>query len=338
MNMSNQTTLATINDDQMNEFLKRTGLDMEVQKIASPNVLTGELNSGYYDIYNGTTKAKIHSGVGDSYKVIQYREAFDSVRQIAGLTNISLGKGGTWKGGAEGWGQIDLGTFTVGKKDGERGDRIAKRLTMVTSHNGRFMFDLLFTPLRFWCENQLPALGTLEGIRRTASTQSLLRTRHTGKGILEIENLPEVLTFVNGQFERTEELYNKMADIKIIDRDYITEVLARLFPVKDSERSKTSVKKQITTIMSNYKDADGGRMERDTVWNLFNSIQGSYQHTPIKRTTNHDKSVLLGTIAEKSAVAMQVVMDVCSSQHVNVLDKTDPIAQMLADIEAGKSI
>jgi len=331
--MDNQI-LETVSPEAMDSFLKTTGLDMQAVKLPSPNVLTGEINSGFYDIYNGTTQQKIHSGVGEGYKVIQFREAFDSVRQISGLTNVSLGNGGTWKGGAEGWGQIDLGTFTVGKVAGERGDRIAKRLTMVTSHNGRWSLELIFTPKRFFCENQLPAIGTLEGIRRASESRSLIKTRHTSKGKLEIENLPEILTFVNGQFEQTAALYNKMASTKIIDRNFITEVLARLFPIKDSERSRNSVKKQITTIMKNYNSADGGRIERDSLWNAANSIQGSYQHDPIKRTTNHDKSVLVGTIAEKSAKAFQVVMEVMEDNHVSVLSETDEISKILGEIES----
>lgn len=336
MNTSKQPS---ITNESFENFLKKTGLDMEVQKIPSPNVLTGEPNSGFYDIYNGKTKQKIHSGVGEGYKVIQFRQAFDAVRQISGLKDVKLVTGGTWKGGAEGWAQMDLGTFTVGKKDSSgRGDNISQRLTMLTSHNSTFMFDLIHTPFRYWCKNQLPGIATLAGIRRARESESLLKTRHTGKGLILIENLPEVLEFVNGQFERTVEIYNKLADIKIIDRDFIKEVLARLLPVKDSERSKNSVKKQVSQIMENYKDADGDRIERDTAYNLYNSIQGAYQHNPIRRTQTHDRSVLVGTIAEKSAVALQVVLDVCSSQKVNVLDANDPIAKLLKDIEEGPGL
>lgn len=331
----------TLTEEVLGSFLARTGLNMQVSKLPSPNVLTGELNSGFYDIYNGTTRAKIHSGVGEGYKVIQFSEAFDSIRQISGMRNVRLVDGGTWNGGAEGWGQIDLGHFKVGGVNRMgKSDYITNRLTMVTSHNGRIMFDLMYTPFRGWCENQLPGISTLEGVRRARETQTILKTRHSGKGLIEIENLPEVLSIIDGQVERTAEVYNKMSSIKIVDRDYIAEVLSRIFTIKpNSERSKNSAEKQIKKVMENYNSADDGRLDnKNTVWNLFNSIQGGYQHDPIRRTTTHDRSVLIGTVAEKSATAMQVCMDVFSSEHVNVLDDADPIAQMLKNIEETGSV
>jgi hypothetical protein len=66
--------------------------------------------------------------------------------------------------------------------------------------------------------------------------------------------------------------------------------------------------------MDNFHNADNGKIEKATGWNLFNSIQGAFQHTPSQEAKDLNKSILdsTGTIRKQSLEALTVVSEVCS--------------------------
>ena len=160
-----------------------------------------------------------------------------------------------------------------------------------------------------------------------------LTFKHTKGSRMKIINLSESLKAVDEQFEYTQEIYNRMESTKIIDKEAVSEVISRLFPMSDSERQRTMALNSVEKIMHRLADGDGGRTKSNSAWALFQAIQGTYQHDPIRLTANHEKSILVGCIAEKSAQAMATILEVCSSQSVGILHPNDEISRILSGIE-----
>lgn len=328
-------TSPSITNEAFETFLKKTGLDMEAVKVPTPNTLTGELESGYYSIHNKKTGEMIHSGVSDIFEVVQHSEALSVIQDIAAQRDIRLASGGIWNGGSQAYAQISLGSFYVGNRS--NGDKIEKRITFINSHDGSMNFHMAISGYRLHCKNQLPTMMGILATEKKKGKFTSLQFKHTKGSRRRIMNLSNALKAVDDQFEYTKGIYNKMEGIKVIDKDAVSEVIARLFPMSESDRQRTLSINSIEKIMSRLTDGDGGRTKSNTAWGLFQAIQGTYQHDPIRRTSNHEKSVLVGNIAEKSAQALTTILEVCSSQSVGILHPNDEISRILSGIEEGQS-
>lgn len=176
----------------------------------------------------------------------------------------------------------------------------------------------MLTPYRMFCQNQVT--GALHNAKKEMKNaiKSSMRIKHTPNGQQLINSIGDWLSIVDGQFQDLENLYNRLNNIRVTDQDMISKVLGTVFNVqKDSERSKTMVRKQLEAFSTRFTDADGGKTDKNTAWNFYNAIQGSFQHDPIKTTVTHDKSVLVGAVAEKSRFAMDVILDVCANKNTD---------------------
>ncbi len=249
------------------------------------------------------------------------------------MTDTNLVDGGLWNKGAEAWIQFDIGEFEVGNGSG---DKIKKRLTAISSHSSKFAFLILITPYRIFCANQVTGMQAKAKKEMKEAIKSSMRIKHTKSGNDLISSIGEWLDVVNGQFSDLENLYNRLNNIRVTDREMIAKVVSNIFTVKkDSERSKTMVKKQLESFVDRFDSADNGRIEKFTAWNLYNSLQGTFQHDPIKQTVTHDRSVLVGSISQKSRGAMDVILDVCS--NVNTDPSKYPIDRDINSILEGLS-
>lgn len=309
------------------DLLATKGIDFEAVKQPIPNVRNAwrdennnlvipasDVDTGLFTVQHATNGTIFNAGVKKGYEILQYKESFAKLQEIAKVRDTNLVSAGTWGKGGEAFVQFDIGEFDVGNG----GDKIMKRLTAISSHSSKFAFLIMITPYRLWCQNQITGMQSQAKKEMKRAIKSSMRIKHTKSGNDLIASIGEWLEIVDGQFTSLQNLYNRLNNIRITDQAMIGKVLANLFTVqKDSERSKTMVRNQLTNVVNRFKDADGGKTDKMTAWNLYNSIQGTYQHDPIKETVTHDKSVLVGAVAEKSRLAMEVVVDVCSNQNTD---------------------
>lgn len=323
----NLTTVEStpLNGETILKLLKEKGMDFQAVKQPIPNVANAyrdannnlvipacDVDTGLFTIQNGNTI--FNAGVKKNYEVLQYSETFAKLQDIAKVTDVELVSGGLWNKGAEANIQFDIGEFEVGNT----GDKIRKRLTAISSHSSKYAFLIMITPYRMWCQNQVTgALSNAKKEMRTA-IKSSMRIKHTPNGHQLINSIGDWLSIVDGQFKDLENLYNRLNNIRVTDQEMIARVLGTVFNVqKDSERSKTMVRKQLESFSTRYTDSDGGKTDKNTAWGLYNALQGTFQHDPIKTTVTHDKSVLVGAVAEKSRFAMDVILDVCANKNTD---------------------
>lgn len=334
--------MSKITKEQIEEFLMNKGLNTTAVKYPMPNLINSyrdsngnlvipskDVDTGLFTINDAENGTIFNSGVKAGYKIIQYAQSFAALQDIAKVTELKLIDGGLWNDGAEAYIQFELpGELQVGNG----GDMISRRLTAISSHSSMYTFTLLLTPFRLRCENQINAMRRVtrkRGETYVDNSISMIKIKHTGGGLVQIDNIDQWLTVVNDKFKVTEDMYNRMNETKIKDEVTILKVMSELFKVKkDSEKSKTLLKTQITNVLGTLNNGDGGLTAPDTAWGLYNAIQGTFQHKPLRKITNPIKSVLVGNVAKKSMEAMSVVMEVCCDE------KTDPsLYQIDSDIQ-----
>lgn len=237
-----------------------------------------------------------------AYHPIQNSDAFKVIADIASVTDIEFKNAGCWGNGAGVYAQIALGDdMVVGGGD----DRVGRYLSVVNSHDGTRGCTILITPFRFFCQNQIAAALS------HADRDNLFRVRHNSLAEGRLRILGESLKIAEGVFVKTAEVYNRLAD-KIIDMDFVREGIARNLPFKGEEDTPeeptTHFENMLTGMINRFNSADHGNVEKMTAWNLYNAIQGTFQHDS-RNTANKNFSVLCGGIAGKSQTALNHIIE-----------------------------
>ena len=303
--------MSKITNDQLNTFLDKHGMNFDVEMCPTfTETSDGDRVAlkGYVAMRTDTNTPLGRGGLSQGFHPIQNRDAFRVISELSGVTELEMKYAGMWGNGAGLYAQISLGDFNVGNSN--LGDSVGKYLTIVNSHDGSKGMQILITPYRYFCKNQIAASLA------DAKSNEKISIRHTASANHKLEELIQTVRIADGAFERTQEIYAKLADQKV-NHEYAKEVLEQLFPAptQDRGRAKTIWENKVQGVWTRYQYADGGRIERDTAWNLYNAVQGTMQHDS-KNTAEKQKSVLMGSIAKQSSDALSVVLDTCCSEHI----------------------
>jgi len=322
-----------ITNEQFNAFLASNNLDFEVamhpQHITVPAIddegqlvtnISKEVQTGFCPVRTDTMQALSSGGLSEGFTPIQNRDAFSVIPELANVIDLKMVKGSVWNNGAGVYAQVSLGDMQVGNNEN---DKIGKYLTVINSHDGSQAMRVIITPLRFFCKNQITAMT------KNADISNMISIRHTASASDRLAEMIDSMRIVNGVFEYTEDIYNQLAT-RNVTIDHVEEVVKKLFPLAPDAGIRTinNHKRQVEAVAMRFDNADSGRIERDTAWNLYNSIQGTFQHDG-RNTASKDKSILMGSIAQKSASALSTVLECTSSQHVpaSILSEIDDLTQ-----------
>jgi phage/plasmid-like protein (TIGR03299 family) len=321
--MENQKMIVT--QDMVDSFLQTNKLDFTVEMkptfIKGANAEASDINIGYCPVRMDTFQPLSRGGLSEGFTPIQNRDAFRVLTQLSGVKDIQLRNGGTWGGGAGVFAQVSLGDMNVGNG----GDKVGKYLSVINTHDGSRALNILITPFRYFCMNQI-AKSVNEAQK---ATDRFMSVRHNASADEKLEELIRTVRIADEVFQTTEETYNKMTTMKI-NEEYVKEVLNRMFPLNPDmgKRGQTIWNNNIEAVKDRFYSADGGRIERDTAWNLYNAVQGTFQHDA-RNTDTKNRSVLMGDIADKSALALATVLDVCASEHLpeSVMSEIDDLTK-----------
>lgn len=233
------------------------------------------------------------------YVPIQNEDAFSVLGEMADVANIDFVNVGSWGNGAGIYAQISLGDVI---DVGSTGDRVGKYVSLVNSHDGSRSLQLLVTPYRFFCQNQISkALGEARRNNR------LVSIHHDIRGEGRLREVAAALTFANKVYEESAVAYKQLAD-RVITMDEAREAIYRCMIKQDEGLKEKKFESRATQFIERFNDADGGKLEKLTGWNLYNAIQGAYQHGT-KKTATYEKSLIMGRIAQQAEDSLKVVTD-----------------------------
>lgn len=237
----------------------------------------------------------------DHYVPIQNEEAFSVLGEMADLADIEFKNVSSWGNGAGVYAQISLGEITgIGSKD----DRVGKYISLVNSHDGTRSLQLLVTPFRFFCQNQISkALGEAKRNNR------LISIHHNVYGQDRLRELSAALKYADDVFAESEVVYKRLAD-RVVTMDEVREVVWRSSRLLGQEGLKPkTAERKIAAMLARFNDADNKELERMTGWNLYNAVQGAFQHG-VKKTATYERSLILGGIAQQAEGSLNIVNDI----------------------------
>lgn len=307
----------SLSNEQYQAFLSNNSLNFEVATVQNLHPITGEPVKGKFSTMRTDTQEIFDMGFSQSYRPIQNHEAFSVLQRIADERDIEIIKGGAWAGGAEVFAQIDLGdTRSITSSQ----DQVSKYLTVITSHNGSAALTLALTPFRIACANQINM------VRKATNEDSMTRIRisHSNKGIQILGDLNKNLEIIDNQFDFSITRYQHLAHTKLTEDQYFDVIFRSLYPQKNIELSPrvlTGIKTLTDNVETRRLHADGGVSDVDSAWNVYNAIQGTYQHNPQRVTQTHEKSVLIGNAARKSADVLGIIEEVIAPGYETLASK-----------------
>lgn len=247
----------------------------------------------------GTDSIIAGNSFSKHYVPIQNEDAFSVLGEMADVADIDFVNVGSWGNGAGIYAQISLGDVI---DVGSTGDRVGKYVSLVNSHDGSRSLQLLVTPYRFFCQNQISkALGEARRNNR------LVSIHHDVRGEGRLREVAAALTFANKVYEESAAAYKRLAD-RVITMDEAREAIYRCMIKQDEGLKEKKFESRATQFIERFTDADGGKLEKLTGWNLYNAIQGAYQHGT-KKTATYEKSLIMGRIAQQAESSLNVVTD-----------------------------
>lgn len=245
----------------------------------------------------GTDSIIAGNSFSKHYVPIQNEDAFSVLGEMADVADIDFVNVGSWGNGAGIYAQISLGDVI---DVGSTGDRVGKYVSLVNSHDGSRSLQLLVTPYRFFCQNQISkAIGDARRNNR------LVSIHHDVRGEGRLREVAAALTFANKVYEESAAAYKRLAD-RVITMDEAREAIYRCMVKQDEGLKEKKFESRATQFIERFNDADGGKLEKLTGWNLYNAIQGAYQHG-VKKTATYEKSLIMGRIAQQAENSLNVV-------------------------------
>lgn len=254
-------------------FLK----DNKMYRIAPNNFSTYRTD---YNIPLGSVKNK--------YTIVQNTAAFNFFDEAIGKNKAIWQTAGAWGNGERIFVSAKLPDNILVK-----GDPVDNYLVFTNSHDGSSGVKILFTPIRILCKNTLNA--AIRGSR------NYVTFRHTEQVHNKIAIAQEVLGISKIYAKETNEIYNRLAEIKMRDdevidylcRQYLTEqeanaVLQNGHTFKQIvdrywmaiEGAEISMRKanQISDTWTYYNEGPGQQAIAGTAWGAANAISGYFSN------------------------------------------------------------
>ncbi|MBU1534042.1 DUF932 domain-containing protein [Myxococcota bacterium] len=234
--------------------------------------------------------------VGRKYKIVQNRSAFTFFDAFVANGLATYEGAGAFKDGRIIW--------VLAKLRNELritgNDLVARYLLLTNSHDGSSCVQVMFSPIRLFCSNQLAMLRSINEKR--------LSIRHTPSVLSKMHDTQEYLSHVNHQFERTADAYRALATSFVNNQD-ARQYLRTLFPDPggDAKRNRNrAIREKVTEL---YTLGVGTEDTRHTYWRLYNAVTEYVDHA---RNPDNDearvRSAWLGQGAQLKQKALHLAL------------------------------
>lgn len=242
--------------------------------------------------------------VGPQYQPLQNRDAFNWFQPFLDAKEATLETAGSLRQGKR--------VFILAKLARDPmliapNDPVEKYILLSNSHDGTMAVRVGFTPIRVVCNNTL-------SMAINSGASSLLRVRHTGQTVENLELVREIMNTANAQFEATAAQYRDLARRQISVRDLETYV-KRVFDIQDLGPESNAGKRILRAVIPLFEKGRGNDMPgvRGTYWAAYNAIT---EYTGHERGRDDDKrldSVWFGNGSTTNRRALEIAVDMVAA-------------------------
>lgn len=216
----------------------------------------------------GITDQIVYLGtVGSEYAVIQNRDAFSFLDELADQQAVFESAGAVFSGRRV-WA---LARFRDDMLVGGA-DRIKRYLLFMNAHDGSMKCRMFFTPVRVVCNNTLSlALGN-------RADREGIEIRHTGNVRAKVDEAIRVLGIARQTYEEAAVQYEFLLRTPMPLDDAI-EYFTRVVPDNQDAKKNTRTENMRERIVENFREGRGAEVASETAWGGYNAVAEYYDHT-----------------------------------------------------------
>ncbi len=277
---------------------RRAGLDWEVELV--PLVAADTWAGVAHRAVRRTSDSRVLGVVGPRYAPLQNREAFAWFQPFLDAREAALHTAGSLKSGSRIWvlAKLNRDPLVIAE-----GDEVEKYLLLSHGHDGSLAVRCGFTPVRVVCANTLAmAHGSEAG--------KLIRVRHTGDVLANLENVRAIMDLANAEFEATAEQYRRLAR-KGVNQADLRQYVRRVLKVEEEADISTRTKNIVEEIVGLAEAGRGNDLPsvRGTLWTSYNAISEWLTHERGRSTDARLNSLWFGDSALTNRYALEVALD-----------------------------
>ena len=263
------------------EGIRLAGLDWKVALKPVGILGSGEQTLGYNAIVREDT-GKSLGVVGPKYKPLQNKDAFNFFNPFIQSGQAKLETAGCLKDGKKVW---ILAEIVDGTSEVMNGDQIKRYVLLSDDKSGKQSVRVGFTTVRVVCQNTLSMAHQASDSNDTKKTlDKLIRVRHTGQVVQNLESVRELMDLETKNFLATMDMYKQLTrrDINQADIQRFVEMtwFSNHFDnygqinndklhTRTANRLKSTVE-QISELVETGMGSDINGV-KGTVWGLYNA-------------------------------------------------------------------
>jgi len=216
---------------------------------------------------------KILGVVGQGYKPLQNKEAFNFFDPFIKSGEASFETAGSLKDGKRIWALAKINSEPI---QIAKGDDIEKYILLSNGHDGKLAVRVGFTPVRVVCSNTL-------SMSHENNSSQLMRLKHTGNLQENLEKVREIMNVANQQFEATAEQYKFLANKTVSSADldrYVKLVFVGEKYVEMEKMGLNPANQILAKIIPLFEKGRGNDMAsiKGTAWAAYNAVNEYLQY------------------------------------------------------------
>ena len=277
---------------------KKAGLDWTVDLVP---LITADTQARVdHRAVRRSTDNRVLGVVGPRYAPLQNRDAFAWFQPFLDAKEAALHTAGSLKSGSRIWvlAKLNRDPLVIAA-----GDEVEKFVLLSHGHDGSLAVRAGFTPIRVVCQNTL-------SMAHGSDASKLIRVRHTGDVLENLENIREVMDLANQEFEATAEQYRLLAR-KSINQADLRKYVRRVLKIDDEPNASTRITNIAEEIIGLAEAGRGNNLPsiRGTMWTAYNGVSEYLTYNRGRSEDNRLNSLWFGDGANTNRHALEVALE-----------------------------
>jgi len=288
----------------VDDMLKESGLDWEVQKVPAYAELNGQKIASGHDMLIRTSDNTALDMVSGNWNPVQNAEAFDFFREFVEAGDMEMHTAGSLQDGKRVWCLAKIkDSFTINGND-----KIDSYMLLTNPHMYGRAVDIRFTPIRVVCNNTLTlSLGQKSDYQVSMSHKKAFDAEEA-KSLLgiakeKLNQYEEMATFLSAKRWTDETLKRYLS---VVFPNTNPNAKMKTFDIKDFDQYASKNAKRALEVMPSQP---GAEMGRGSFWQAYNAVTYLTDHELGRSADSRLASAWYGLNKVKKVKALETAIE-----------------------------
>jgi phage/plasmid-like protein (TIGR03299 family) len=288
----------------VDDMLKESGLDWEVQKVPAYAELNGQKIASGHDMLIRTSDNTALDMVSGNWNPVQNAEAFDFFREFVEAGDMEMHTAGSLQDGKRVWCLAKVNdSFTINGND-----KVDSYMLLTNPHMYGRAVDIRFTPIRVVCNNTLTlSLGQKSDYQVSMSHKKAFDAEEA-KSLLgiakeKLNQYEQMATFLSAKRWTDETLKQYLA---VVFPNTNPNAKTKTFNVKDFDQYASKNAKRALEVMPTQP---GAEMGRGSFWQAYNAVTYLTDHELGRSADSRLASAWYGLNKVKKVKALETAIE-----------------------------